>query len=195
ADRRRRSWFWAVHGTLAILQMWSRHIPPDHVHVITVPRQGPADALWIRFASVLGIDPASTDAPPTRVNPSLGLAEAEFLRRVNQALPEGMPNWFYNRNIKQVLARNVLSTRPAQARLALPPGQQAWATEQSEILVAGLRDSGYHIVGDLRDLLPLPPTGRHVAPAALPSQQLLDAAVHAAAALADHQHRESHPAR
>ena len=27
ADRRRRSWFWRVHDTLAILDMWSRHIP------------------------------------------------------------------------------------------------------------------------------------------------------------------------
>jgi len=110
ADRRRRSWFWAVHDTLAILDMWSRHIPPDHVHVITVPRQGPADVLWERFASVLGIDPSSIDPPPTRVNWSLGLVEVEFLRRMNEALPGEMPDWFYTRNIKQILAHNVLST-------------------------------------------------------------------------------------
>jgi hypothetical protein len=195
ADRRRRSWFWTVHDTLAILEMWSRHIPPENVHVIIVPRQGPADALWVRFASILGIDPSSTDASPTRVNSSLGLVEAEFLRRMNEALPEEMPGWFYNRTIKRFLAHNVLSTRPPQARLALPPSQQAWAREQSEILVAGLRDSKYDIVGDLRDLLSQPATGRYIDPARLPTQQLLDAAVHAAAALADHQYRESYPAR
>ena len=193
-DRRRRSWFWAVHDTLAILQMWSRHIPPDHVHVITVPRQGPTDALWARFAAVLGIDSSSIDLPLTRVNCSLGLAEAEFLRRMNEALPDGMPEWFYTRNIKQILAQNVLNARPPQSRLALPPAEQAWAAEQSEILVSALRDSKYHIVGDLRDLLSPPASGRHTAPAHLQADQLLDAAVQAAAALAGHQYRESRPA-
>jgi hypothetical protein len=195
ADRRRRSWFWTVHDTLDILQMWSRHIPPDHVHVITVPRQGPADALWARFASVLGIDARSIDVPSARVNCSLGLAEAEFLRRMNVALPDGVPEWFYTRNIKKVLAHNVLSARPPRSRLALPPAGQAWAAEQSEILAAALKDAKYHIVGDLRDLLPVPASGRDVAPAHLPADQLLDAAVHAAAALADHHYRKSQPAR
>ncbi len=194
ADRRRRSWFWTVHDTLAILQMWSRHIPPDHVHVITVPRQGPPEALWARFASVLGIDSGSIDVPSTRVNCSLGLAEAEFLRRMNEALPEGMPEWFYTRNIKRILAQGELSARPPQSRLALPPAEQAWAAEQSEILVSALRDSKYHIVGDLRDLLSPPASSRHIAPARLPADQLVDAAIHAAAALADHQYGRSRPA-
>ena len=194
ADRRRRSWFWAVHDTLAILQMWSRHIPPDHVHVITVPREGPTDALWARFASVLGIDPGSIDVPSTRVNCSLGLAEAEFLRRMNEALPDGMPEWFYTRNIKRILAQNALSARSPQSRLALPPAEQAWAAEQSEILVSALRDSKYHIVGDLRDLLSPPASGRNAAPACPPADQLLDAAVRAAAALAGHHYGETRPA-
>jgi hypothetical protein len=175
--------------------MWSQHIPPDHVHVITVPRQAPAEALWARFASVLGIDSGRIDIPSRRVNCSLGLAEAEFLRRMNEALPEGMPEWFYTRNIKQVLAQDVLSARPPQSRLALPPAEQAWAAEQSEILASALRDAKYHIVGDLRDLLSPPASGRHIAPARLPADQLLDAAVLAAAALADHQYGESRPAR
>jgi hypothetical protein len=193
ADRRRRSWFWTVHDTLAILQMWSWHVPSDHVHVITVPRQGPTKVLWERFASVLGIDSGSIDVPSTRVNCSLGLAETEFLRRMNEALPDGMPEWFYTRNIKQ-LAQTVLSARPPESRPALPPTEQAWAAEQSEILVAALRDAKYHIVGDLRELLSLPASGPNVAPANLPADQLLDAAVHTAAALADHHYRESRPA-
>jgi len=105
-----------------------------------------------------------------------------------------MPEWFYNRNIKHILAQNVLSARPPQSRLALPPAEQAWAAEQSEILVSALRDAKYHIVGDLRDLLPPPAIGRHTAPARLPADQLLDAAVQAAAALASHQYGESRPA-
>src|SRR5262249_56019810 len=75
------------------------------------------------------------------------------------------------------------------ARVLLPPGQHAWAREQSEILVAGLRDSKYHIVGDLGELLPPPGTERYVPPASLPDEQLLEVAVRATAALADRQYR------
>ena len=194
-DRRSRSWFWTVHDTLAILQMWSRHIPPDQVHVITVPRQGPIGALWARFASVLGIESGSTGLPQARVNSSLGLVEAEFLRRLNEELPGELPDWFYTHNIRRILAHDVLRTRSPQARLALPPSQQAWARQQSEVLVAGLRDSKYHVVGDLDELLPQPATGPYVPPSDLTVDDLLDAALHAAAALANHQYQERHPAR
>ena len=192
-DRRRRAWFWTMHDTLAILQMWSQHIPPDHVHVITVPRQGPPRTLWDRFASVLGIDSAGLDVPSVRVNWSLSLAEAEFLRRMNEALPDGMSEWFYTRNIKQVLGQSSVSTSEPQSRLALPPAQAAWATEQSEILVAALRDSKFDIVGDVRDLVSLPTTDIYVAPTDMPAQELLAAAVHAAAALANSLYEPGQP--
>lgn len=195
AGRRAQSWFWTVHSTLANLDMWSQHIPPDQVHVVVVPRQGPPDALWTRFASVLGVDPGSTAAYPERSNPSLGLVEAEFLRRMNEALPADLPRWYYTKTIKNFLALDQLRTRPHQARLLLPPDQEAWAREQAEILVAGLRDSKYDIVGDLADLLPQPATGRYTVPGDLPAEQLLDVAVHAAAALADNEYRENFGAK
>ncbi len=123
ADRRDVSWFWKIHDTLAILEMWSRHIPPDQVHVVIMPRQGQSEELWARFAEVLGIDPGGIDLDGARSNPSLGTVEAEFLRRMNEALPAGVPDWFYTRNIKRILAHGILSARPGQTRLVLPP---AW---------------------------------------------------------------------
>jgi len=188
-DRRRRMRFWTMHDTLAILRLWSRDIPSDQVHVVTLPPQGRAGELWLRFASVLGVDSSTIDLPQHRENPSLGLAEAEFLRRLNEALPDRVPRWFYTWNVKRILANDVLSARPPGARLVLPPERQAWAREQAEILVAGLRDSKYHIVGDLGELLPPPATGRYVSPTRLPAEQLLDVALRATAALADHQYR------
>jgi hypothetical protein len=190
ADRRRQSWFWAVHDTLAILDMWSQHIPPDHVHVITVPPQGATDLLWTRFASVLGVDPVRFDLTEARANPSLGPAEAEFLRQVNQALPAEVPDWFYTRDIKRILALDLLRSRPRQALLTLPPGRAAWAQEQSEILIAGLRDAKYHIVGDLDELVPRPAARAYTGPADQPAGQLLDAAVHATAALLQYMYLE-----
>ena len=159
-DRRRLAWFWNAHDTLAILDAWSQHIPPDQVHVITMPRTGPANLLWMRFASVLGLDPGGADLTRARANSSLGLVEAEFLRRMNAALPGELPDWFYTRNIKRVLAHDALRGRPGQARLTLPAAREAWAREQAEHLVAGLRDAKYQVVGDLGDLLLRPEIGR-----------------------------------
>jgi hypothetical protein len=196
ADRRRRSWFWTVHDTLATLGMWSRNIPPDQIHVITVPPHGPADLLWARFATVLGIDPGCIDLTEASVNPSLGLPEAEFLRRFNKTLPKDVPYWFYTRDIKRILAHDLLRTRPRQLRLGLPPHGEAWAREQSKILVAGLREAKYDVVGDLDELIPGPATEPYAGPADLPAEQLTDAAVSAAAEL---MHRlyveEAHPVR
>lgn len=175
--------FWNVHDTLAILDMWSQHIPPDHVHVITVP-QGQSDDLWVRFASVLGIDPGGFDLRGARSNQSLGTLETEFLRRMNEQLSDGVPDWFYTRNIKRILAHGILSERPGQTRLMLPPDLEAWAIGQSEALVAGLRDSKYHIVGDLGDLLSKPAAGPYVDPTGQSAAALLETAVYAAASLA-----------
>ena len=194
AASRRLSRFWMLHDTLATLEMWSRHIPPDQLHVITVPQQGPADRLWTRFASVIGIDPGCIDLTGIRPNSSLGLAEAEFLRLMNGALPEDMPDWFYTRHIKRVLAHNVLDARSRQAPLVLPPDREAWARGQSEALAARLRDAKFHIVGDLGELLTQPATGRYQEPAGQPAGWVLDAAVAAAAALADALCREMCPA-
>jgi len=201
ADRRRRSWCWRVHDTLAILDMWSRHIPPDQVHVVTVPRQDTAGALWARFAAVLGFDPAGCDLTRARRNPSLGLAETEFLRRVNEALPAELPYWFYAREIKQILAHGVLSAGPHRSRPVLSPSQQAWAAEQADVLIAGLRDAKYDIIGDLADLRPAgrPPPGAAASSAAAPASQPAgpepDVAAQAVAALAGRYFQARYPDR
>jgi hypothetical protein len=193
AANRRLFPFWMFHDTLATVEMWSRHLPPDQVHVITVPH-GPSGELWTRFASVLGIDPGSIDVSGIPANSSLGLGETEFLRLMNAALPEEMPYWFYTRQIKRILAHGVLDARSRQGRLALPPDREAWASQQSEALVEGLRDAKVDVVGDLGDLLVQPGGTRYAAHAAQPAGQVLDAAVAAAAALADELYHKMYPA-
>jgi len=213
AERRRQSWFWRVHDTLAILDMWSQHIPPDQVHVVTVPRQGSSGLLWARFAAVMGIDPAGCDLTGARRNYSLGVAETEFLRRINQALPAEMPDWFYTREIKQILAHGVLGAGSQRSQLALPPGLEAWAAEQAEIRIAGLRDAKYHVVGDIAELRPAGETGEvgaasgaagagvaggadlDLSPERQPGEQQLEAAVQAVVALADRYYEVRYPVR
>jgi hypothetical protein len=173
---RRQWWFWRVHDTLAILDLWSRHVPPEQVHVITVPQRGSDQRLlWTRFASLLGIDPDSVDVSRARPNASLGMPEIEFLRRLNQALPAEVPDWYYMWNVKEAVAHQALAARPVQARIVLPADREAWAREQAEVLVAGLASAKYQLIGDLDELLPRPGagTGQPDQPLASPAEQPL----------------------
>jgi hypothetical protein len=192
--RRERSSFWAAHDTLATVQLWSRHVPADHVHIITTPRQRSPQLLWARLALVLGIDPAGLDLSQARSNSSLGYAETEFLRRVNERLIADVPDWFYTRNVKSILAQNVLRAQPGDRRPALPPGLLAWAAGEAEFVSQGLRDSGVQVIGDLVELLADLRTARPV-PAAAEAAEMVDAAVASAVALAGELYQHMYPAR
>jgi hypothetical protein len=194
ADRR-QWWFWRVHDTLAICDLWSQHVPAERVHVITAPRRG-ADPglLWQRFAGLLEVDPASVDLARARANASLGLAEVEFLRRLNQELSADVPDWFYMWNVKESVAHQTLAARPVGARLVLPESRLSWAAEHAEGLISGLAASAYDIVGDLDELRPQVAGGPAENPSDQPPEQILDAAVQAAAALVLNQYRKEYPA-
>jgi hypothetical protein len=167
---------------------------------MTPPHGSDPALLWRRFASLLDIDPASVDPTRARPNASLGMPEIEFLRRLNQALPQDVPDWFYMWNVKEAVAHQALAARPRHTRLVLPADREAWAKEQAEILVAGLGGSGYDIIGDLDELLPRPPADIRppaqplASPADQPAEQVLDAAVEAAAALVVNQYHQAYPA-
>jgi hypothetical protein len=183
----RRSWFWAVHDTLDVLRRWSQGVAPEHVHVVvTPPRGAPPGLLWERFASVIGVDPASVDLSGARPNASLGLAEVEVLRRLNRALRRGerIPNWFYLDHVKERLAHDVLAERPVTSRPRLAPRQLAWARGRAAQVIAGLSESGYRIVGDLAELRgPADDAvGTGISPRHVPRAEVLDAAVAALAA-------------
>jgi hypothetical protein len=81
----------------------------------------------------------------------------------------------------------------------LPADRDAWAKEQSETLIAGLRESGYHIAGDLDDLRPPQAHEPVTSPSGQPAEAVLDAAVldaavQAAAALVVNQYQREYPA-
>ena len=192
---RRQWWFWRVHDTLAILDIWSAHVPAERVHVITTaPREAGSGLLWQRFAALLGVDPESVDLSRARANSSLGMPEIEFLRRLNEELPSEIPDWFYMWNVKEALAHQSLAARPVTGRLVLPEDRGAWAKEHAETLIAGLRGSSYDIVGDLDELLPRQSAEPGVGPADQPTERVLDVAVQAAAALVLNQYRKAYPA-
>ncbi len=189
---RRQWWFWRVHDTMEILRLWSRRLPPENVHVIITPPAGsdPGE-LWRRFSSVLGVDPGAADLSRARANTSLGTAETEFLRRLNEALPADVPDWFYMWNVKESVAHQALAGRGAKTKLVLPADREPWAKEQGEALASALSAAGYQVIGDLAELVPAPGT-QLAPPAEMPD--VLDAAVTAAAALVVNHYHKAFPA-
>ena len=137
--------------------------------------------------------PAGWTCPGPGANTSLGLPEIEFLRRLNQALPAEVPDWFYMWTVKEGVAHRALAERPRQGRLVLPAGRETWAKEQAEILIGGLAASGYDVIGNPDELRPRPSREPGVGPAAQAPDPVLDAAVTAAAALVVNQYRKEYP--
>jgi hypothetical protein len=184
---RRVTWFWTVHDTVDLLARWAALVPPTRVHVITMPPRGSRpNLLWERFASVIGLDPGSIDTSIARPNSSLGLPEVEMLRQLNRRLRGdlSLPQWFYSARVKEILAQEILAARPKTgARLALPRARAGWAREVAEKQIAGLRDGGYDIVGDLDELLPSAVEGPHAAPKDVTYKQLYDVSMDALANL------------
>jgi hypothetical protein len=196
ADRR-QWWFWRVHDTRAILDIWAACVPAERIHVITTPPRGSENGLlWQRFASLLGVDPASVDITRARANSSLGLPEIEFLRRLNEVLPDEVPDWFYMWNVKEAVAHRALAARPRDGRLVLPADRDDWARKQAETLITALGDSSYDLIGALDELKPAgpAPAAESAESAASPAERVLDAAVQAASALVVNQYRIQFPA-
>jgi hypothetical protein len=151
------SWFWAVQELPDILQRWGRTLPPEHVHVITVPKPGaPKTLLWERFTQAFGLGGIALDMHDERANPSLGVPETALVRRINRAVNEVLPPADYRPLVRELLAHQTLSRRTSSPRLSVPADVHAWATGLCESWVAALRDRQYAVVGDLDDLLPDP---------------------------------------
>ncbi len=150
--------FWRQQDPRQSLAPYLEHVPADRVHVVTVPPSGaPPGLLWERFCAPLGIDPDAYDIDVPRANTSLGGAEAEVLRRVNQRVAGRVPGRVYADLVKSFVAREVLEPRQQSYPLVLPAGEHDWVRERAADAVEFLSTSGFTLHGDLADLTPAPP--------------------------------------
>ncbi len=145
-------WGWGTLDLGDVLERWGATLPPERVHVLTLPRPGtPRDELWLRFAGLVGIDPTTCDPSSSVQNESLGVVEVELLRRVNAdldgftaAIDRG--NW-----IRGYLAEGKLVPRKGEKFWPSP-----WRVE--ELRARGDRSAdvvqqrGYDVIGDAADL-------------------------------------------
>ena len=145
--------FWRRQDVPQVLQRWTRHLPTDKVHLVTLPRRGAAqEELWRRFATVVGVDPAAADPahPELRRNRSLGQHEAQVLRRVN-VLMEDRVSWPVYGEVMAHLTEQVLGQ--VSDPILLPAEHRGWVAQAAQERVEALRGSGHPVVGDLDELL------------------------------------------
>ena len=150
------SWFWGVQEVPDILDRWGGTLPPDRVHVVTVPKPGaPRDLLWQRFTTVLGLDDVHLELETDRANPSMGVPETVLVQRINKRVNNGvLGGEDYRQFVRELLAHRTLSHRSDSPRLGLPDDVRAWAVDLSESWIEELEARKYDVVGTLDELRP-----------------------------------------
>jgi hypothetical protein len=171
----RAEWSWRTMDAASVAARWGETLPPDHVHVVTVPGAGAAKGeLWRRFADACTLADLELRLDVPRANESLGVVATELLRRVNQKLGDRMPSsrdqavW-----LRDTLAHRVL-VHLGREPIGITDAQFAEAGERAGQGIAGLSAAGYAVHGDLEDLRATRPAGR--TPGEVTEKELLDAA-------------------
>ena len=183
-DSRIASWFWGVQEVPDILNRWGFDLPPERVHIVTVPPPGgPPQLLWQRFSQAFGLEGVDLDLEAERVNPSLGVPETALIRRINRAANSELDPPHYRPLVRELLAHQTLSSRARSPRLALPPDVHPWAQEVAASWRTEIEKRGYDVVGDLDDLSGPPPPETFADPDQPSEKQVSGAAVDAIKAL------------
>ena len=155
-------WGWRTMQPANVAARWGADLPAAQVHVVTVPR-GSADnaELWHRFAEACGLGRIEDlDLAVERANESLGVVEAELLRRVNRSLEGRIPGgrqksvW-----MRDLLAHTILAPIGREP-IGLTADHAEQAATEADRAIAAIIESGYVVHGDLEDLRPSPVDAR-----------------------------------
>lgn len=134
-----------------MLQSWGEQVPPEQLHVVTVPPPGAPDGLlWERFATVLGATSAPVDLTGATRRESYGYTSADLMRRINEHLQD-LPRPAYHRS-KRWLLDEVLDKRTGEPKVPLSTALIELAAQWNARTVTAVRESRARVVGDLADL-------------------------------------------
>ncbi len=151
AERGGAEWLWTQHNVGQIVERWTGN-GIDQLHLLVLPPAGsPQDELWRRFRSIVGWQVRTSSADP-RGNESLGYAQAEVLRRLQQLLAEVEPRSHRARITKNLIGDLTLAPMERVDRLLIPDRLRPWVDDQSAERRAQIASSSAHVVGDLDDL-------------------------------------------
>jgi hypothetical protein len=180
-----RLWFWRVQGLPDVLNRWAYNLPPEHVHLVTVPQEDePRDELWRRYCEAFRIDPAWAPEESRHHSESIGTAEAALIRRLNRRLNANrrrLPADDYRRLVRELVVHQTLARRQDMVYGSLPPEAIPWAEEVAGEWIDWVEGAGIDVIGDLDDLRPrrLEPGARWVDPDKPNQAHMVDAALDA----------------
>jgi hypothetical protein len=156
-DKAKGAWFWQVQDVADIAHRWGADLPPERIHVVTVPSDSRDSAtLWSRYAAVLGLDGSAYDLSVPRKNKSLGVVESELLRRVHAVRDFRFTDGKRHRWTRKLLATEVLGQR-SSAPILTPARARDWLEQRSVRILESLGADGYDVSGTLEDLSWRPP--------------------------------------
>lgn len=150
-------WGWRTMQPANVAARWGADLPAERVHVVTVPaRTVRSDELWHRFASATGLaEVEDLDLGVERANESLGVVEAELLRRINAGI-DGRIRGGRQKSLWQrdLLAHTILAPIGREP-IGLTEAHAEEAAAQAESAIAAITAAGYVVHGDLEDLRPV----------------------------------------
>lgn len=145
--------FFRTQDARRALGRWSEFIPPERIHIVTVPVSPDAGATaWERFAGLVGLPVEVWRPSGTQGTRLLSPGHAEFLRSVNAALPGSVGSDAY-----QTLLQALLPETPYGGETAVVRPPRALTVPQSieerqQRLARAVIRAGYDVIGDLADL-------------------------------------------
>jgi hypothetical protein len=144
-------WNWRTLDLRLVLERWSAAVPAERIHVLVLDPDAPRDDVWHRFAGIVGFATDGLDLSGSFPNTSMGVVEAETLRRVNGRL----------RGFRSAFDRGVyIRTFLADERLVPRGGERFWpepdqvedCRRRGEETIEFLRRTPVDVVGDLDHL-------------------------------------------
>ncbi|GAA1501745.1 hypothetical protein [Nocardioides humi] len=154
SDDPRDVWNWRTLDLHLVLQRWSAAVPHERIHVLPLDTSAARDEIWHRFAGLLGLRADAYDLSQSFPNESMGVVEAEVLRRVNERLVA-------RRSLGAARDRGMfIRTFLADERLVPRRGEKFWpqaerieeCRRRNEAALDYLRSHPVDVVGDLARL-------------------------------------------
>ena len=141
------------HSPGTILGRWLPYVPPQRVHVVTVPRRAADPGLLRRrFARATGIDDSRLSTTAA-ANTSLDAIDVELLRAVTARTSERLDRRAQRGLIGHLIPLLRELDRPRRP-LRLPASFQPLMSEAAVRDMAAIGAAGCHVHGDLDELLP-----------------------------------------
>lgn len=141
-------WNWRTLDLRLVLERWSAAVPPERIHVLVLDPAAARKDAWRKFAGILGVSPDGVELASSFPNSSMGLAEAETLRRVNEQLTGFSKAYDRGVFIRTFLADERLVPRGGD-RFWPEPDQIEECRRRGEAAIAYLGTRPFDVVGDL----------------------------------------------